>query len=124
MSHSGRLVLFWRAAVAESECDVVVDGEHGVFAVRGEDGGERAQPCGSGQLAGLVGQRDPLVVLEDEEDGAVGADLLGVGGGQAVEGVRCVGAEGAEASGEVCFSILEASEVGGEPGEVCGPAAR
>jgi hypothetical protein len=58
------------------------------------------------------------VLFEREEDGALDADLLGVGGGESVEGVLGVGAEGAESSGEVGFSVLQASEVGGEACEV------
>ena len=58
------------------------------------------------------------MVLEDQEDGALDADLLGVGGGEAVEGVLGVGAEGAESPRQVCLAVLQASEVGGEACEV------
>jgi hypothetical protein len=55
----------------------VVDREHGVLAVLGEDGGERTQSGGAGELAGLRVEGDPAVVFEGEEDGALDADLLG-----------------------------------------------
>jgi hypothetical protein len=56
-------------------------------AVLGEHRGERAQAGGARQLAALICQRDPVVVLEHQQDGALDADLLGVGSGESVEGV-------------------------------------
>jgi hypothetical protein len=88
-----------------------------------QDGGERAQAGRAGQLAGLFVERDPAMLLEREEDGALDVDFLGVGGGEAVEGVFGVGAEGAESSGEVDFAVLPASEVGGEACEVASGGA-
>jgi hypothetical protein len=87
------------------------------------DDGQGAQAGGAGELACLLVKRDPVVLFEGEEDGALDADLLGVGGGEAVEGVLGVGTEGAEPSGEVRFAVLEASEVGGEACEVAAGGA-
>jgi hypothetical protein len=96
----------------------VVDGQHRVLAVLAEDGGEGPQPGRARQLAGLVAQRDPLVVLQHQEDRALDADLLRVGGGQPVERVLGVRTEGAEPSGEMRLTVLQAPEVGGEAREV------
>jgi hypothetical protein len=57
---------------------LVVDGEHRVLAVLRQHRGQGAKPGGTGQLAELVRQRDPLVTVEHQQHGALGADLLGV----------------------------------------------
>jgi hypothetical protein len=57
----------------------VVDGEHGVLPVLGQHCRERAQPGRTRQQAGRVVEGDALMALEDEQDGALHADLLGVG---------------------------------------------
>ncbi|MEA2271823.1 MAG: hypothetical protein QOI98_531, partial [Solirubrobacteraceae bacterium] len=102
---------------------LVVDREHRVLPMLRHDHGERAQPGRSRELAGLLVQRDPAVLLKREQNSALDADLLRVGRGQSVEGVLGVGAEGAEPSGEVGFSVLKASEVGGEACEVAAGGA-
>jgi hypothetical protein len=58
------------------------------------------------------------MAVQDQEDGTLGADLPGVDRRKSVEGVLGVGAEGAEASGEVRFAVLQAPQIGGEPCEV------
>jgi hypothetical protein len=73
---------------------------------------------GARERAGGVVERDALVVLEDEEHGALDADLLGVRGRQSVEGVLGVGAERAEPPCQVRLSVLQPPQVGGELGEV------
>jgi hypothetical protein len=96
----------------------VVDRKHRVLSVLRQDCCQGAQPGGARDEAGGVVEGDALVVLEDEEDGALDADLLGVRSGEAVEGVLGVGTERAEPSGQVRLSVLQASQICGELGEV------
>jgi hypothetical protein len=71
----------------------------------------------------MVAERDAVVALEHEQDGALDADLLGVGRREPVEGVLGVETERAEPAGEVRLAVLESSEVGGEAGEVASGAS-
>jgi hypothetical protein len=63
------------------------------------------------------------VLLERQQDGALDADLLGIGRRQPVEGVLGVRPERAEPSRQVRLAVLEASQVGGEAGEVSASGA-
>jgi hypothetical protein len=58
----------------------VVDREQRVLPLLGEHNGQGAQAGGAAQLTGLLFKRDPAVLFECEQDGALDADLLGVGG--------------------------------------------
>jgi hypothetical protein len=91
--------------------------------VLGENGGQGAQAGCAGQLACLIAQRDALVAFEHQQHGSLDADLLGVGRRQAVEGVFGVGTERAESARQMRLAVLQASEVGGEAGEVAAGGA-
>jgi hypothetical protein len=97
---------------------LVVDPEHRVLPTLRHDDDQGAQAGGAWELAGLLVEGDPSVLLERQEDGALDADLLGDGRGESIEGVLGVRAEAAEPARQVGFSVLQAPEVGGEPREV------
>jgi hypothetical protein len=96
----------------------VVDREHRVLAVLGHDDRERAQPGRARELACLIVKRDAPVAFKHEQDGALDADLLGIGGRQPIEDVLGVDAERAEPSRQMSLAILQAPQVGSEPCEI------
>jgi len=102
---------------------LVIDREHRVLPMLRQHDRQCAQAGSARQLAAVLVQRDPPMVLQREQDGALDTDLLGVRRRQAVEGVLGIGTERAEPSGEVRFAVLQPPQVGGEAGEVAAGGA-